>query len=129
MKIYKLTNEAGQPIAMRTVEDNQSMPEPWLLLNGAEAAIVLASMQPQGGTPVDPVPESVSPRQIRRALNLLGLRAAVEAAIGAAPAEIQDDWEYGLEVRRDWPALNIMANALGLTSEQVDDAFKLAATF
>jgi hypothetical protein len=75
-----------------------------------------------------PVPFSVTPWQIRRALNQLGLRSTVEAAV-AANQEAKDAWEYALEIRRDNELLTGMAEALSMSSEQLDDLFKLAATF
>ncbi len=74
-----------------------------------------------------PVPEAVTPRQIRRALNAAGLRATVEVAVAQAPQDVRDDWEFALEIRRDHPELNAMALALGLTSEQLDALFIAAA--
>lgn len=75
------------------------------------------------------VPQSVSPRQIRRALNNAGLLAMVEVAVAAADKATQIDWEFGLEVRRDWPVLNSMAVSLGMTSDQVDQLFIAANQF
>lgn len=97
----------------------------------------LASLHPnkqamwQAYTPPPPpppsVPESVSPRQIRRALNATGLRTLVEQAVANSPQDIRDEWEYALEVRRDYPLLNTMAEQLGMTSEQLDGLFIAAA--
>jgi hypothetical protein len=78
--------------------------------------------------PVNPVPTSVLPGQIRKALTAAGLRTAVEAAVAAAPQDVRDDWEYSLAVHRANPLLNQMATQLGMTSEQVDDLFRAAAT-
>lgn len=79
--------------------------------------------------PSNPVPDSVSPRQIRRALNQLGLRATVDAAIAMLPQDARDDWDYALEVRRDWPLVASLAAGLGKTEAEIDDIFRLAATF
>lgn len=95
----------------------------WQIVNGVAVPITVPLPAPGPA----PVPESVSPRQIRKALNAAGLRATVEAAVAAAPQDVRDDWEFALEVRRDWPALNSMAAQIGLTSEQVDALFIAAA--
>ncbi len=84
--------------------------------------------QPVAAAPV-PVPETVTPRQIRWALNAAGLRATVEAAISGADQNTKDAWEFSNEVRRDNPLLNSLAAALGMSSEQLDELFRLAASF
>jgi hypothetical protein len=78
-------------------------------------------------------PASVSARQIR--LWLLGKgvsMSAVDAAIDAIPDAAQRDsvrveWEYAPYVERSHPMLVPLAAALGLTEEQVDQAFVEAA--
>lgn len=74
------------------------------------------------------VPSTVTPRQFRRALSQAGLRASVEAAIAAADEETRDTWEYAVTIERGHPMLIAMATALDVTSEQLDDLFRLAAT-
>lgn len=83
----------------------------------------------QEEAPPAPVPDVVTPRQIRWALNAAGLRGTVEGAIAAADQNTKDAWEFSNEVRRDNPLLNSLAAALGMTSEQLDDLFRLAASF
>jgi hypothetical protein len=72
------------------------------------------------------VPESVTPRQIRLALNSLGLRDMVEDAVALMPRDYRDAWEYSIEIRRDDPALNMFAGQVGLN---LDNIFVLASTF
>lgn len=79
--------------------------------------------------PLLPVPELVSMRKARRALLAAGLLDDVETAIAAASREVQIDWEFATEVRRDYPILREIQSAQGLTDAQVDDLFRLAATF
>jgi hypothetical protein len=77
---------------------------------------------------VAPVPDSISPKQIRLALNHMGLRAEVEAAVAAADPDTRDVWEFATEIRRDDPMLSAMSASLGYSSSLVDDVFRLAAT-
>jgi hypothetical protein len=77
----------------------------------------------------NPVPFSVTPWQMRRALNQLGLRSAVEAAVAGTDQDTRDGWDYALEIRRDNPLISGLAAGLGLTTSQVDDLFRLAYTF
>jgi hypothetical protein len=89
---------------------------------------------PQTGTvtehpvpPVQPVPASISPRQARLILLQNNLLTAVEAAIAASSAEIQIEWEYATEIRRDSPTVAAIGVYLGLTDNQIDDMFRSAA--
>lgn len=75
------------------------------------------------------VPESVSARQIRLWLVRNGVSlASVDAAIDAIPDQLQRDsvrveWDYAPYVERSHPMLAPLAAALGLTEQQVDQAF------
>lgn len=80
------------------------------------------------------VPASVSARQIRIWLVRHGVSLAqVDAAIDAITdpqqrEECRIDWEWAPYVERSHPLLLPLAEALGLTPEQVDEAFREAAT-
>jgi hypothetical protein len=80
--------------------------------------------------PADPAPPappiSVTPWQIRKALNAAGLRAAVESAVAAADQTTQDAWQYATEFRRDNPLVNAVASALGKSASEIDALFALA---
>lgn len=77
-------------------------------------------------------PQTVTMRQARIALLDAGLLDAVQSSIATMPGtdgeRARIDWEYALEVRRDWPLISYMARDLGLTDEQVDALFVTAAT-
>lgn len=81
---------------------------------------------------VSVVPKSVSARQIRLWLVTHGVSmASVDAAIDAIPDHLQRDivrieWDYAPYVERTHPMLLPLALALGLTEEQVDQAFREA---
>ncbi len=81
--------------------------------------------------PAPAVPESVTMRQCRIALLDAGLLDAVQSSIATMPGtegeRARIDWEYALEVRRDWPLIAYMAGDLGLTDEQVDGLFVAAS--
>lgn len=79
--------------------------------------------------PAPPAQVTVAtPRQFRLALNQLGLRAAVEAAVASADQDTKDTWEFATTVERTNPQLCAMASSLGLTEDQLDGLFTLAAT-
>jgi hypothetical protein len=97
-----------------------------------ESGVVIGKNQSADLTP--PVPESISARQIRLWLVRNGISLAqVDAAIDAIPDQLQRDsvrveWDYAPYVERTHPMLVPLAAALGLTEQQVDQAFVEAAT-
>lgn len=83
-----------------------------------------------------PVPEPATPsvvtmRQARLAMLGAGILDEVEAAIAAMEGDqgraARIDWEYALDVRRDWPLINALGSQLGLTEQQINDLFMAAA--
>lgn len=81
--------------------------------------------------PVERVPESVTPWQIRKAINATpGMRAQVEALLSAPETslDVKDGWLVATEWRRHDPVLLAMTAAIGLTDEQIDGLFTLAGT-
>ncbi len=140
MNIYVLLakhtpNTEGFPPDWPVETRGEPAPSPWVEMTPAEYSALISSQAEakdqwnQNQRSVLVVPSSVTPRQIRRALTVAGLRETVEAAVAAADQGTKDDWEFANEVRRDWPALNQMATALGMTSEQVDALFIAASQF
>lgn len=75
---------------------------------------------------------SVTMRQARLALHQQGLLHLVEDAINLIPepdqSKIRIEWEYAISVDKTSPWLSTFSSALGLTDQQMDDLFKLAAT-
>jgi hypothetical protein len=71
-------------------------------------------------------------RQARLALLEQGLLTQVNNAVATMPGELGDkariEWEFSNAVRRDKPLVQVVAASLGLTSQQIDDLFALAAT-
>lgn len=80
----------------------------------------------------EPVPQSVTMRQARLALLGAGKLADVDTAIAGLPeperTAAQIEWEYSQEVHRDRPFVAMLAPALGLSEEALDDLFRVAAT-
>lgn len=75
----------------------------------------------------EPVPQKLTARQARLALHSIGKLADVPAAIAALPepqktnAEIE--WEYATYIERNNPFVAVLASALQLTDEQIDQLF------
>lgn len=88
----------------------------------------------EGNTPepADPLPPPVytcSPWQMRKALNQLSLRQAVEdAVIASTDQALKDGWEYATEFRSDDPFVISMGAALGKNKQETSDLIQLAST-
>ena len=72
------------------------------------------------------VPQSITPLQAKLQLLKLGLLDEVEALV-AGDRTSQLYWEYASVIERDNAILLLMANSIGLTSEQVDEMFIAAS--
>ena len=102
----------------------------------ATAQAVVAAYQTAVDAPqvpfVDPlssnVPGVVTMRQARLALLQSGLLDEVEAAVNAADQATRITWEFSSEVQRGNAFVATLASALGLTNQQLDELFILAAT-
>jgi hypothetical protein len=77
------------------------------------------------------VPKSVSMRQARLALLGAGLLGPIDQALAALPGAAGEaariEWEYAATVDRDSPLISGLADALGLSAEQLDQLFIAAA--
>lgn len=75
----------------------------------------------------EPVPDSVSMRQVRLQLLALGSLATVNGAIATMPEAAQIEWEYATEVERTNPLVPAMAGLLGWSEADTDLYFSEAA--
>ena len=83
--------------------------------------------------PMPSVPQSITRAQAIGTLILAGLDDEVQPAIDAIADPIlrklaQNDWDNRLTFERDNATLNHLAQAIGMTSEQLDQLFIQAAT-
>jgi len=74
------------------------------------------------------VPMQVTMRQARLVLLQAGLLDDVELAINNIADEtikraIQIEWEYAQDIKRDWQALIMVTQQMGMTDEQLDNLF------
>lgn len=93
------------------------------------ALLSLISLGLLSGCATSPVPGTVTPLQMRRALRATGLKATVDAALAASSEEVREEWEYATAILRDNATLEAMGHALGKTDADLDALFVLAATF
>ena len=93
------------------------------------AAIAMVPAPYVAQPPAEPVvPQVVTRRQARQALLLSGRLQDVQPAIDAIadPVQrgmVQIEWDDAQEFRRDWPSLNLLASAIGMTSADLDELF------
>lgn len=102
------------------------------LVNG-ENAVIGAQYYPQTGefTPPQPhtiVPAEVTIRQAELALREAGYLAAVETWVATLDGELEIYWKRSQTVRRDHAFVESARVELGLTQQQMDGLFILAAT-
>lgn len=72
------------------------------------------------------VPQTISPRQARLILLQYGLLDDIESLI-ATDRALGIWWEYSLDIKRDDEYILGVCNALGITSEQLDQMFTEAS--
>lgn len=72
---------------------------------------------------------AVTPLQMRRVLLQQGLLNGVEAFVQSADLETQMAWEYAVQIDRNNALIAAAAGALGKTDAEVDDLFRLAASY
>jgi len=71
---------------------------------------------------------SVTPLQIRRALRQTGLLDEVQSFIESSSVEVREAWEYAIQIDRNNELIIGAANAIGVSEQEVDNLFRLAAT-
>lgn len=77
----------------------------------------------------EPVPFSVTPLQMRKALRASGLHSLVLTYVAGLDEEAQEAWEYATVIERGNPLIVSAAQSLGKTEEEIDTMFRLAASF
>jgi hypothetical protein len=83
-------------------------------------------------TPLDTVdangvPQLVTARQARLALNAAGLLDDIDAALATMPRDAQIEWQYAHEIRRDSPLIAAVASGFGLENAAIDELFTQAS--
>jgi hypothetical protein len=84
---------------------------------------------PEYTPPAPAAAVTCTPWQIRKALNSLGLRQAVEDAVAASDdIALKDGWEFATEFRSDDPFVLSMGAMLGRDADQTRELIEMAAS-
>ena len=127
MSGWLVNTEGGSLTVACDVPDGYVASPPWRVVTTQELQALRDEYER------DPVPASVSARQIRLWLVRAGIAMSViEAAIDSIADEItretvRVEWEYAPVIERAHPWLVPLASALGLDEAAVDRAFREAA--
>ncbi len=116
---------------IREAHPNTSFPRPMESHHVADFGYTRQEpAEPEPQAPI--VPSQVTMRQARLALLASGLLTTVNDTIAAMPGSQGDaakiEWEYALSVDLNSPLVAGLTGVLGLTSEQLDNLFTLAAS-
>ena len=104
------------------------IPEGLVPLTDAQVAVIRAQQAAQEAAILATyVPESVTPFQAKAALMQAGLLGQAEALVAAAGGVTKLAWAEALEFKRTSPTLINLAQALGLTSAELDNLFRVAS--
>lgn len=76
---------------------------------------------------VIPFVSSVTMRQARLQLSVLGVYATVNSAVSGMGEQAEIEWEYGATVDRSNPLTAGIVQLLGWTQQQTDDYFTAAS--
>lgn len=129
--IYEYRNAEGTIIAATNSRGHVVILEPdhpfWEVALEAKPAPFVPPAPPPP-PPADPVPvQAVSRFQARAALLAAGLLEKVEAAVAAADPFTRLAWTDATEFRRDSPTIAALADAVGLSGDDLDQLFEAAA--
>ena len=111
--------------------DDYCGPNQWLVAPDDFDESLLAQYVVVDGVLTIPIPTTVSMRQARLALLKIGKLAEVDTVIDSLPepqkSAARIEWEYALDVAREWPTLLALAPLLGLDDAALDALFVEAA--
>lgn len=130
--MLKFTNKQKTAARFNDTFFNLDAPEDWDSIGCGPIRDKVKAWLAAGNTPEPADPEPVvvpvvTMRQARLALLAAGKLDTVTAAVRQVGGAAQIEWEYATEVRRDWPLVNALADAVGITGDELDALFAQAA--
>lgn len=116
-------------ITVQTFAETKNIPDKIAVKRDAEGYRVYQRGDVVPASKSAPVFPVLTGNQLCAALNSASLRAGVEAIIADESTDqtVKDFWQRTTAFRREHPVVNQLAQALGLTPEQVDTLWLQAA--
>jgi hypothetical protein len=131
MKTYTYANAENSSITVTDGDTTMTVPaDPGnrhyaeILAGIADGSITVAPYV----APPPPVPQEVTPLQMRKALRAAGLKSAADVHLATLPEEQIEAWEYAVTIMRADPFIESARVALGMSEEDADALFTLAAS-
>lgn len=107
-------------------------PDGWVVMQGERPSPDHVARNDGSWAITAAVPKSVTMRQARLAMLQFGILDDVEALIanmsGDEGRAARIDWEYALNVRRDWQLIASLVPQMSMTEQQVDELFIAASS-
>jgi isochorismate hydrolase len=138
--ITKTTHQNGAvsysyPVDMSTVHNVQYAPDMSYAIGESDDPTLLNATQSEMDAVImanSPVPKSVTKRQGRQQMILMGVIGMVQPAIDAIEdpiqrALVQSFWDDSSDYERGHPQMVELAAAIGITESQLDQAFVQAS--
>lgn len=119
-----LSDHRGETWWKADAKDNTAGVEVDFIGDPAERGLTSIEPPPPPAAPAPPL--TVTPRQIRQALNIMGLRAPVEAWVMQQTQDVIDNWQFAQEFVRSNSMIEEAAEALGHSDEEIDELFAIA---
>jgi hypothetical protein len=119
---YGVYDDKGRKVNVIKWDGAQGLPMKWRT-NGWE-------VRPDDGAPLwTPVPREVSPAQFRLGLRAAGRYQQFVSFVQGLPEPARDEVEYATVIRRKSPLIQLAQLQFKLTDDEVDDLFRLMASF
>ena len=109
-----------------SVKMRQALGDPEKIYDAATGTVVDRPTRPEG-VPETAMPRSITMRQCRLMLLRHDMLDAINAMVNEMSAADKIEWEYASEVRLDHPLVAGIAQALGMTTDQMRQMFVEAA--
>ena len=130
MENVKFTNASGTMLSMEL--DGQTIFVPADSSNRFYAAMVESGIVPEPFVAPTPPMPLITARQLRLQLISMGLSlSSIDVFIDNMPEQQRQqarvEWEYATSYDRSHPLVEVLAGALSLNDEEVDNAWRAAA--
>ena len=113
-------NKVHLPNGTALDNNSASLPDGWSIVADIDTT-------PLDAVDASGIPQIVTARQARLALNAAGLLDDIDAALATMPRDAQIEWDWAHEIRRDSQLIAGVASGLGLDKAAIDELFTQAS--